>query len=180
MVHTCPRCDLRFMSDAELADHARTDHGFDASAFERFHYRPIDKRPGGRRYLVVANQTLLDEALLERMRSLAVEGAHFHVVAPATPHQGSTDQLDDKGLALATHRTRSLIDKLHDAGIVAEGEVGDPNPLVAVARALEHEPADEIIVSTLPPGISGWLLSDLPSNLKRRFGLPVTVVTRDR
>jgi hypothetical protein len=58
--------------------------------------------------------------------------------------------------------------------------VGDPDPLVAVARALEHEPADEIIVSTLPSGISGWLLADLPSSLKRRFGLPVTVVTREQ
>ena len=135
MVHTCPRCDLRFTSEAELADHARNDHGLDASSFERFHYRPIDKRPGGRRYLVVANQTLLDDALLEHMRSLADEGAHFHVVAPATPHEGSTDRLDDKGLALATHRTRSLIDKLHGAGIAA-------SPQTTVPRALTLDSSD--------------------------------------
>ena len=179
MVHTCPRCELRFMNDAELADHVDHDHHADPSQFERFHYRPAPTRPAGRRYLVVANQTLGDTALLAHVRSLAAGGgAHFHVVVPATPANGSTSDLDDKGLALATYRARHLVDLLHDAGIEAEAEVGAPEPLKAVARALEHEPADEIVVSTLPVGLSKWLATDLPVRLEQSFHLPVTVVTQ--
>ena len=35
---------------------------------------------------------------------------------------------------------------------------------------------DEIVVSTLPAGVSRWLRLDLPRRLRRRCGLPVTVV----
>ena len=36
---------------------------------------------------------------------------------------------------------------------------------------------DELIVSTLPQRVSGWLGMDLPHRLHRRYGLPVTTVT---
>ena len=29
MVHTCPRCELRFENDRELSDHLRVDHDVD-------------------------------------------------------------------------------------------------------------------------------------------------------
>ena len=31
MVHTCPRCELRFEAEPELSDHMRTDHGVELS-----------------------------------------------------------------------------------------------------------------------------------------------------
>lgn len=176
MVHTCPRCELRFTSDPELRDHLQVDHHTDVGSFDRYHYKPLS-RPSTKRYLVVANQTLLDSALLDRVKVMAAEGAHFHVVVPATPQEGSTEELDDKGLALATYRARHFVDALHGAGIDAEGEVGSPDPVKAVARALEHEPADEIVVSTLRSGMSRWLAVDLPKLLEHEFHLPVTVVT---
>jgi hypothetical protein len=86
-------------------------------------------------------------------------------------------QIDDKGLALATFRMRHAIHRLHDAGVDAEGEVGAADPINAVARALEHEAADELVVTTLPNGLSKWLEVDLPKALEHRFGLPVTVLT---
>jgi hypothetical protein len=84
---------------------------------------------------------------------------------------------DDKSLALATFRMRHAIDTLHQFGVDAEGEVGVTDPIRAVARALEHEPADEIIVLTLPHDLSKWLQVDLPKALEHRFGLPVSVLT---
>jgi hypothetical protein len=48
--------------------------------------------------------------------------------------------------------------------------------LVAVREALEREPFDEVIVSTLPARVSQWLHRDLPSRVEQ-LGIPVTVVT---
>jgi hypothetical protein len=97
-------------------------------------------------------------------------------VVPATVGRAAAS-VDDKALALATYRMRHAVDKLHELGVDAEGEVGASDPIRAVARALEHEPADEIILSTLPNGVSKWLEVDLPKALEHRFGLPVTVIT---
>jgi hypothetical protein len=175
MVHTCPRCELRFLTASELTEHLRVDHHLDAEGFERFHYKPLEARPATKRYLVVGNQTLSDETLIARVHDLASDG-HIHLVVPATVGSAAAS-VDDKALALATYRMRHAVDKLHELGVDAEGEVGASDPIRAVARALEHEPADEIILSTLPNGVSKWLEVDLPKALEHRFGLPVTVIT---
>jgi hypothetical protein len=175
MVHTCPRCELRFLTAAELTEHLRVDHHVDTDAFERFHYKPLEQRPATKRYLVIGNQTLTDDTLIDRLRDHA-RGGHIHLVVPATTGDGR-DAHDEKSLALATFRMRRAIDKLHELGVDAEGEVGSPDPIHAVARALDHEPADELVLSTLPSGVSKWLEVDLAKALEHRFGLPVTVVT---
>ena len=176
MVHTCPRCELRFVTSAELTEHLRVDHHLDTDGFERFHYKPLERRPPTKRYLVLGNQTLSDEPMIERVRELANDG-HIHLVVPATSAKGGAEPANDKALALATFRMRHAVDKLHELGVDAEGEVGVADPIRAVARALEHESADEIIVLTLPPDLSKWLEVDLPKALEHRFGLPVAVVT---
>jgi hypothetical protein len=176
MVHTCPRCELRFVTDAEVKEHLRVDHHVDTKGFERFHYKPLQRRPASKRYLAIGNRTLTDEALIDRVREVASDG-HVHFVAPAMSAAGGTGPADEKSLALATYRLRHAVDKLHDLGMDAEGEVGVSDPLRAAARALEHEPADEILLLTLPRGLSRWLDVDLPKALEHRFGLPVTVLT---
>jgi hypothetical protein len=160
-----------------LEEHLRVDHHADPSQFERFHYKPMERRPAGKRYVVIANQTLSDDSLLQRLQSLGREGAHLHLVVPATPADPSSEHTDDKGLALATYRVRHAVDRLHESGVDAEGEVGPADPVKAVAAALQHEPADELILATLPVGMSRWLQVDVPTALQRRFGLPVTVIT---
>lgn len=178
MIHNCPRCELRFATEAELADHLTVDHHAEPERFERFRYRQPAVRPPGERYLVIANRTLENDVLFERLRELGAGGAHFHIVAPATPVDPASDRVDDKSLALATFRLRHMVDRLHGAGIEAEGEVGVPDPVRAAARALDEEPANGIILSTLPRGTSRWLDVDVPAALERRFSLPVTIVTQ--
>jgi uncharacterized C2H2 Zn-finger protein len=43
MVHTCPRCELRFTTAAELTDHLDRDHRLDVEQMERLRY---SSRPG--------------------------------------------------------------------------------------------------------------------------------------
>jgi hypothetical protein len=177
MIHTCPRCELRFASDTELTDHLKVDHDADPEDFARLHYKPKSVRPVGKRYLLLANRTLEESWLLPRLVEIAEGGAHFHVVVSPTPTESGGDRTDDKGLGLASYRLRYIVDKLHDAGIEAEGEVGNADPLRAVTHAIEQQPADEIIVATLPRSVSRWLEVDLPATLHRRFAVTVTTLT---
>jgi hypothetical protein len=61
------------------------------------------------------------------------------------------------------------------AGHQVTGSVGDPEPLMAIQDAVNLGEYDEIIISTLPLGISRWLKLDLVSKA-RGLGLPVTHV----
>ena len=47
----------------------------------------------------------------------------------------------------------------------------------AIEKTLAQKRFDEIILSTLPPGISRWLAWDLPHRVRRRTEIPLTVIT---
>jgi hypothetical protein len=126
-----------------------------------------------RRYLVVANQTLGGEHLAEEVRQCLQAGpGRFHVLVPATPPQGHALWTEGEAHSVAEARLERALADFRAMGAEADGEVGDANPLQAVADVLGREEFDEIILSTLPPGPSRWLKQDLPHRLER-FGLPV-------
>lgn len=131
-----------------------------------------------RRYLVVANQTLLGEALLARVRECIAAGpCQFHLVVPATHAPGRVMQTEGRDRAYALQRLRDGLDRFRALGIAVEGEVGDARPIDAIRDVMLHAgPFDEIIVSTLPPGISRWLHQDLPHRIQRTFELPTSMV----
>ena len=62
----------------------------------------------------------------------------------------------------------------------AEGELGGADPLEAIGKVVTSRQFDEILLSTLPNTISKWLRRDLPHQVQRRFGLPVTTITARR
>jgi GABA permease len=128
-----------------------------------------------RRYLVVANQTLAGHHLLEHVRQcLAAGPSWFFVLVPATPVDVQVVPGDGDAGFLARRRLEGALARFRGEGASAVGAVGDPSPLRAVAAALRHESFDEIILSTLPPGTSRWLVEGLPNRLARATGLPVT------
>jgi hypothetical protein len=45
-----------------------------------------------------------------------------------------------------------------------------------IDAAMADEDYDEIIISTLPEGISRWLRMDVPNRIKRKVKIPVTTV----
>jgi nucleotide-binding universal stress UspA family protein len=128
-----------------------------------------------RRYLVVANQTLGGEDLLEQLRSRmgAEEQCEFYVVVPATHPRDHLTWTEGEAQAIAQRRLEHALGRFRTEGANVEGEVGPEAPMDAIEEVLRRQHFDEIILSTLPPGLSRWLGQDLPSRVARRFDLPV-------
>jgi hypothetical protein len=115
--------------------------------------------------LVVANQTVVSDELLDRIRKRAAQGpASFLIVAP---------QSDDEPHADADRRLRRALSELRGEGIEAHGQVVHPDPYTAAQHVVHDERVDEIIVSTFPGEKSGWLRRDLVQRLRKDTGLPV-------
>lgn len=134
-----------------------------------------------RDYLVVANQTLGGERLESKVREcIAVGPCSFHLVVPATHTGEHATWTEGEARALARERLDEALKRLGALGAKVSGEVGDARPLGAIGDVVRHRDVDEIILSTLHPGISRWLRMDLPHRVERQFGLPVTLVEDDR
>jgi len=121
----------------------------------------------GANVLVVANETVLGDELLDRVRQRANEGsASFLIVCPQSdPSRGEHPE--------AERRLRSALSVLRSEGIEVHGQISHPDPFVAAIEAVEDERIDEIIVSTFPGERSGWLRRDLVGRLRAQTGLPV-------
>jgi hypothetical protein len=127
-----------------------------------------------RRYLIVANRTLAGNHLTKKVRELHERReSSFYIVVPATPPHGHTWS-DGEARAIAQQRLEAALRMLGSVGVEADGEVGDERPTYAIQDVIATREVDEIILSTLPPGISRWLKHDLPRRIRVEFGLPVT------
>jgi hypothetical protein len=127
----------------------------------------IGEEGGPTNVLVVANETVVGEALLERIRARASRGpASFLIISPQSdPTQSAHPE--------AERRLRRALSELRAAGIEAHGQVAHPDPYTAAMQAIEDERIDEIIVSTFEPEQSGWLRRDLVQRLQENAGVPV-------
>ncbi len=127
------------------------------------------------RYLVVANQTLGGHQLVQAVRERILrERSEFWVLVPETRSAGVGPRPGTDAASLAQQRLDMELQRLHEAGAEADGEVGDPDPFKAISNTLAHKQFDEIILSTLPRGRSRWLRQDLPGKVEKKFGIPVT------
>ncbi len=78
----------------------------------------------------------------------------------------------------ARHRLDQMIARIREAGGHAAGEVGVDDPLEATGEVLAVQGTfDEIIVSTLPVGLSRWVRRDVPRRIARMARVPVTTVS---
>lgn len=130
------------------------------------------------RVLVVAHQTAATPGLLDAVRERAGRApASFHLVVPRQAH-GMHRVVDpqDEGEDEAQQVLDTALPRLSEAaGAEVTGSLGDSEPLMAIHDAVNLTHFDEIIVSTLPLGVSRWLKLDLISKA-RGLGLPVTHV----
>jgi GABA permease len=140
-------------------------------------HRPSERR----RILVVANETLAGRALVDEVRYRARGyDAEVRVVAPSlnSPLRTWTSDVD-AAMREARERLDASLGALLAAGVDARGEIGDGDPLQAIEDGLRTFDADELIVSTHPPGRSNWLERDVVAKARERFDLPITHVVVD-
>jgi hypothetical protein len=117
--------------------------------------------------LVIANETVIGEDLLDRIRARAARGpASFLLVSPQSdPSQSEHPE--------AERRLRRALSELRASGIEAHGQIAHPDPYAAAMQAVEDERIDEIIVSTFEEEKSRWQRRNLVERLQNDTELPV-------
>ena len=128
----------------------------------------VAARTGSANVLVLANETVLGEPLLARIREQAQagEGTSFLIVCPQSdPTQGSHPE--------AERRLRQALAQLRSEGIEAHGQVAHPDPFTAAMHAVRDERIDSILLSTFPEERGSWLRRDLLGRLRSEAKVPV-------
>lgn len=130
-----------------------------------------------RTYLVVAHRTLVEDHLLDHVRTLCAAGdCGFHLVVPVQHPRGHS-WTDGEVEAAARRRLDEGLAAFRAVGAEVTGEVGDANPVYAATTALRARPDTDwagVVVSTLPRGVSRWLGLDVVSRLTYEVDVPVT------
>jgi hypothetical protein len=123
--------------------------------------------PAEKNVLVIANETVLGEPLLGKIRERAAAGpASFLIVSPQSdPTAGEHPE--------AERRLKRALSQLRGEGIDVHGQVAHPDPFSAAMEAVHDERVDEIVVSTFEPLSSGWLRKDVVERLRKETGVPV-------
>jgi hypothetical protein len=120
--------------------------------------------------LVVANKTSTGEELIERLQEKAAADDERHVFIAVVPLE------DGSGAATrrAHARLAAMLERLHEAGLIASGMIGDPDPYTAVMNALElFTVVNDIVISTLPDERSGWMRTNLIERVRSNTRIPV-------
>jgi hypothetical protein len=118
--------------------------------------------------LVVANETVVGDALLDKIRARAAEGpASFLIVSPQSDATASAHPE-------AERRLRRAMTLLRGEGLEVHGQIAHPDPFTAAMQAVQDERIDEIIISTFPgEKRSSWLRGDVVNRLRKSTGLTV-------
>src|SRR5215210_4908448 len=122
-------------------------------------------RADATRTLVVANQTVGGEPLIGLLKGKAQESPHRFVVI--MPQSDSSDESE------AHQRLAHTLQRLHETGLDATGQVMHPDPFTSIQNALQFYAVDEIVISTFPATRSGWLRNDLVERIKASTSKPV-------
>lgn len=141
-----------------------------------YHVRNPRKRAAARRVLVVVDDACTTSELCASVRAHADDRPiEALVLAPAQRTAATQWYVDeDAARADATHRLRTCIACLARDGIRASGELSDPDPVRAIADALDEFRADEILLVTAPQRPSRWLRQNVIDRSREAFEQPIT------
>ena len=136
---------------------------------------------GRYRILVLANETLSGRALHDEISQRGHKGeAQLKVVCPALNSKIKhwTNE-EDAARDQARQRLQALLAGLRAEGFDADGDIGDDDPVQAMEDALRRFRADEVIISTHPPGRSNWLERDVVERSRALVDIEVRHVVVD-
>jgi GABA permease len=141
---------------------------------------PAPATDGTWRILVVANETVVGDELKKAIMQRAKLNPELMVVAPVLASRVHTLTTDiDRELREAQGRLDKTLAWASAQGLKARGEVGNTSPQAAMEDALRRFGADEVIISTHPPGKSNWLESGLVERAREELEVTVTHVVVD-
>lgn len=106
------------------------------------------------------------------------EGARVRLVVPAVEDSPFRHMLGDEDPAyrLAEQRLEASLRELGRHGVVAEGAIGDPDPVLAAQDALREEGADEILIFERTEGQARWFEDGLFERAKEELEPPLRMV----
>lgn len=144
--------------------------------------QPPDPGARPRTILVIANETCASAGIVDEVSYRAGPGARVVVVAPALAssrleHWLSSDM--ERRRAEARARLDASVVAFAEAGLAAEGSLGDADPLQALDDALRVHDPDEVVISTHPHQRSGWLERQVVRRARERYDVPITHVVVD-
>jgi hypothetical protein len=124
--------------------------------------------------LVVASKTASGEELLEHLQEKAADGRP-HVFIAVIPLQDGGGSAPRE----ARERLAAMLDRIHAAGLIGSGMIGDPDPYTATINALELFRVDDVVISTLPGERSGWMRTNLIERVRHATSAKVEHVVVD-
>jgi hypothetical protein len=132
---------------------------------------------GVHRVLVLANRTVEGPELMSAIGKLARAHRDLELLVVSPAITATRLQLiasdTDEARQEADRRLHRSLDALSASGIRARGVTGDEDPVQAAVDSLHDFPADEVLVSTLPPGMSRWIERGVVPALQSRLTIPV-------
>lgn len=150
----------------------------------------MDQSPTGntpsppKRALVVVNEQVAGTELRDVLLAHLGPGvSEVFVVAPALADSGLKHTMGDIDDAIepARERLRGTLRQLRDAGLSADGEVGDSDPIQAISDEIIKFDPEQILVVAHRDEEGAFAEKGLLEQAERDFDLPVTelVVNRD-
>jgi hypothetical protein len=124
--------------------------------------------------LVLANKTSGGDELIEHLKTKAADGRQHLFIAVVPQADGSGNAPRE-----ARERLAKMLDRLHAAGLLSSGMIGDPDPYTAAMNALELFRVDDVVISTLPDERSGWMRSNLIERVQHATSVRVEHVVVD-
>ena len=109
-----------------------------------------------------------------------LDGAEVLVVSPAVNESPVAFWMSDSDEAIADAEStaRATATALGDAGARTRAQAGESEPLLALQDALTTYRPDRIVVVTRGDEATRYREDDVAGEAERRFGVPVTEITR--
>jgi hypothetical protein len=132
------------------------------------------------RVLVVLDEEIGSGELRDEIVKRAA-GADVFVVAPALVSSAFRHEMGDVDGAMgpARERLERSLNALREAGVSAEGEVGDADPTMAIRDELTLRRPGDVIVVAHREGREAWAEHGLYERIEREFDRPITELLVD-